>query len=433
MQKHRARNALTRLFPAVLVLLAGSLVTAPPGNAVEIGYIEVALNGYSFTEGAWNPLVGASVSLYPPNEVNPGDDPNWEPNAYASDTTDATGVATFPVPDTGPSNFKVKAWKVGWGHDWHPSGTNSTYASGNQVLVTGSDTTHVNINLYQQVQRYTVQAWDLGTGAGVPGATVALYAAGGSGSSPAYSSSTDSGGDAKWLWALADAPSGQYRVRVSAPGYGTEWVRVDDVPNDFEHAMDLDPVGDLSVALTPGTAVVGPTPTITGTPRVGLSLQAHTGAWFPATTEFTYRWLRGATVIPGATAPTYVVTAADRGQRLRVRVAGEAAGFDSLTRDSAQTAIVQAGRFTSAPTPKLVGKAVKGRTLTALPGSWRPAPAKLAYQWFRGSKPIPGATKPKYLLSANDVGKRLRVRVTATRPGYQKTARVSALSKRVAR
>jgi hypothetical protein len=44
--------------------------------------------------------------------------------------------------------------------------------------------------------------------------------------------------------------------------------------------------------------------------------------------------------------------------------------------------------------------------------------ATLSYQWLRSGISIPGATNPTYTVVANDAGKRISVKVTATKAGY---------------
>src|SRR5205807_3027797 len=73
--------------------------------------------------------------------------------------------------------------------------------------------------------------------------------------------------------------------------------------------------------------------------------------------------------------------------------------------------------------PSISGVATEGRTLTAGTGSWTNSPTGYAYLWERcdgsggGCSSIPGATHQSYLLSAGDVGHRLRVIVTASNAG----------------
>jgi hypothetical protein len=66
-------------------------------------------------------------------------------------------------------------------------------------------------------------------------------------------------------------------------------------------------------AQRPGTV------SITGTPAVGARLTARPSGWV-ALSDPEYQWLRNGIEIPGATAATYTVTAADAGQTLAVRM-----------------------------------------------------------------------------------------------------------------
>lgn len=83
--------------------------------------------------------------------------------------------------------------------------------------------------------------------------------------------------------------------------------------------------------------------------------------------------------------------------------------------------------------PVVRGKARVGRTLRARPGTWRPAPVRLTYTWFRGAKRIPGATKATYRVTRKDVGKRISVRVTGRKAGYTSASRTSAKTIKVRR
>ena len=71
--------------------------------------------------------------------------------------------------------------------------------------------------------------------------------------------------------------------------------------------------------------------------------------------------------------------------------------------------------------PRISGTEREGSVLTASPGTWSGSPAPtFAYQWLRCDQnganclAINGATASTYRLQASDVGRRLRVRVTAT-------------------
>jgi hypothetical protein len=64
--------------------------------------------------------------------------------------------------------------------------------------------------------------------------------------------------------------------------------------------------------------------------------------------------------------------------------------------------------------PGLGGSPQVGRTLTAVPGTWVPDGAAIAYQWRAGSTNIPGAESATYVVGAALIGKQLAVRVTVT-------------------
>ncbi|WP_166804832.1 hypothetical protein [Cryobacterium sp. Sr8] len=53
-----------------------------------------------------------------------------------------------------------------------------------------------------------------------------------------------------------------------------------------------------------------------------------------------YQWYRSGVAITGATAKTYTLVAADRADTMKVRVVGTKAGYTSVTKYSAATALV---------------------------------------------------------------------------------------------
>ena len=76
------------------------------------------------------------------------------------------------------------------------------------------------------------------------------------------------------------------------------------------------------------------------------------------------------------------------------------------------------------------GKARVGRKLTAhLKGC--PAGTTAIYAWLAGGKPIAGATKATYKIKPSKLGKRIKVQVTLSAPGYAGAQRVSPPTKKV--
>ena len=67
--------------------------------------------------------------------------------------------------------------------------------------------------------------------------------------------------------------------------------------------------------------------------------------------------------------------------------------------------------------PSIAGKPQVGVPLTARPGAWKPA-ASIRFQWLANGTPIAGATKATYVPGAVQRGRKLAVRVTASKKGF---------------
>jgi serine protease len=83
-----------------------------------------------------------------------------------------------------------------------------------------------------------------------------------------------------------------------------------------------------------------PTPTVSGTAKVGRILTAVPGIWSPAPVALTYQWYRSGVAITGASLPSYKLTASDIGKTITVRVTGRKAGFITTSKTSASTPAV---------------------------------------------------------------------------------------------
>lgn len=175
-------------------------------------------------------------------------------------------------------------------------------------------------------------------------------------------------------------------------------------------------------------------PTITGTPRVGETLTAQNGTWANSPTAFQYQWQRcgpnggNCVNVPGAIERTYLLTTADAGRTMRVRVLAVNADGAAEAR-SAPTAVVTpstAPQNTARPT--IEGEPRVGEELTVDEGSWTNTPTGYTYQWQRcdidavSCFPVVGATGKTYGVRSADVGFRLRVRVVARNAAGQGAA-----------
>jgi len=175
-----------------------------------------------------------------------------------------------------------------------------------------------------------------------------------------------------------------------------------------------------------GTFSPAPTPTISGTERVGQVLSASPGTWGPVAPTISYQWKRDGDNISGAQSRTYELTAPDVGTNITVAVTATAPGFDSATVSSTATGDIALGILTPTPIPTITGTMGVGATLTATPGTWGPGSVALAYQWKRNGTNIGSATTASYVVVGDDLGANITVEVTGTRSGYATVVKTSA-------
>lgn len=166
-------------------------------------------------------------------------------------------------------------------------------------------------------------------------------------------------------------------------------------------------------------------PTITGTPSVGETLTAQNGTWANDPTAFQYQWQRcgaagsGCSNVPGAVEKTYLLSSADAGRTMRVRVLAVNADGAAPARSAPTAVVTPSSAPQNTDRPSILGEERVGEELTAEEGSWSNSPTAYAYQWQRcdadGSSclPVVGANGKTYGVRSADVGFRLRVRITA--------------------
>jgi hypothetical protein len=119
----------------------------------------------------------------------------------------------------------------------------------------------------------------------------------------------------------------------------------------------------------------------------------------------------------------------------KLRASGSAAVGTSLLTTSAVKALALtpqavAKAFVKTAKVKVVGQTKVGKRLVAKSSAFQPV-AKLKYQWFRNGRAIAGATAKHYRVTAADKAKRLSVKVTARRGGYQTVSQTSARTVKV--
>lgn len=87
--------------------------------------------------------------------------------------------------------------------------------------------------------------------------------------------------------------------------------------------------------------------------------------------------------------------------------------------------------------PKVTGKTELGRTLKVSKGTWKPRSVKVTYRWFskKGDKvvKVKSTKKPTLKLKRSTLGKRYRVVVTVSKPGYRTVKHTTKWSKKIKR
>jgi hypothetical protein len=178
----------------------------------------------------------------------------------------------------------------------------------------------------------------------------------------------------------------------------------------------------IRVSLPPSQTST-PTPTISGTFKVGSTLTAIVGTWDQGVT-LTTQWLRDGAPIRDATKDIYKLVVADTGSQISVQITGTATGFATAVQTSSSSTVGN-GTQTKTPTPNIVGVAKVGLMLTANTGQWD-EDVSISYQWFRDESPIEGATANSYRLITIDAGSMISIRVSGSKTGYEHASMTSA-------
>ena len=198
-------------------------------------------------------------------------------------------------------------------------------------------------------------------------------------------------------------------------------------------------------------------PEITGFPRIGAALTANAGTWEVAGESYAYQWYActtsdrrsGAlpptcTAIAGAETAELTLGGPQLGRFIRVLVtATNTAGSTSALSVTTEVVATPPAAPSATRLPRISGTARVGRSISVQTGTWSSTErATYAYQWFRctasasaatgtaggGCSAIAGATGARYTVQAADIGKYLRVTVTAINSGGSGNATTSTTS-----
>lgn len=200
-------------------------------------------------------------------------------------------------------------------------------------------------------------------------------------------------------------------------------IRVTATRNGYEPVtVSSDEVGPVTEGIfSPKEPVIEDVP-IVGVP---LHVQLHERPFGPT---YSYQWLADGVAIAGADWTIFTPTEAELGKTLTFRITTSRPGFKTLEEVSAPSAaVVQPGtlQVNSTHPPEITGLPTVGKTLRASDGEWEPAGFE-THQWLADGEPIVGAVGSQFIPTPDLLGKRISVRVTATRSGYISGAATSA-------
>ena len=213
-----------------------------------------------------------------------------------------------------------------------------------------------------------------------------------------------------------------------------------DVGATIRVAVTARNAGGEATATSDATDVVAPAaptntvrPVIIGVTASGRTLTGDDGSWAGSPTTFDRQWQRcdvagqNCSDLPAATSSTYALTDADIGSTLRIVVtAGNVTG-STVAMSDVTSQILPAPPANTA-LPAISGTAINGRELTVTDGIWTGDPSGFTHQWRRcdsaggACSNIAGAGGRAYTLTSADVGRTLRVFVTATGAGGSASA-----------
>lgn len=151
-------------------------------------------------------------------------------------------------------------------------------------------------------------------------------------------------------------------------------------------------------------------PTITGTVKVGGTLQVTPGTWSQPTPIFKYQWLRTGAPIPNATAATYRLTPEDAGKNISATVLASKSGFADGSASAVAVAV-----------PKMVS------TTTATMSATRIKPGTRAKVGITVA--VPGVTGPVGVLKVMDRTKVLKKVTLVTAKNGKITVKLPKLKK----
>lgn len=274
----------------------------------------------------------------------------WWVNRFLVKTDDAGHFHELIKPGT----YRISYRRVGFEEVFH--GGSVTVQTASDVTLEESGTAQLDAVITKETLiRGSVRA--VGGGA-LPGTRVNFYRNVGTAESPNWS--LQGSAEPHWdtgAFAKRVVP-GDYLIRAIDP-YGEYLSEYFDRSLSTTTASVVSmtresTIADIAINMTrmnaPPIGAISP-PVVTGTARLGETLNASVGSWSPEAASVTYQWMADGVPITGATNPTYRPVSADIGHTLAVKTRAYTPGRYPADQTSAVTPPVEPALV--APPPKV--------------------------------------------------------------------------------
>ena len=355
----------------------------------------------------------------------------WEDTDFYADT-DETGVYELDGLPAGTYRIQFYAYGGDYQSEYWDNATTLDTAT-NIVVTAGGTAAGKNASL-AAASHIKGRLTDT-TGAGVPGIQVEAYDSDGYAEGFART-------NGRGYYDVKGLAAGTYRLGFEDPdgSFGTEY---------WNDAAGLTTATSFAVAsgatVTGKDAVLAAAGVVTGTltgpggkpaQDVDVDVYQQVGAVYQYIKTVSSRDT-GLYIVDGLRAGNYKLEFIDYDERYTseffdnkatltdATVIAVAAGATASGKNASLAAFV-GGPIVNTALPTVTGTPKVGETLTADPGSWAPSNVNFAYQWLANNVAITGATSSTYVPVAGDVGKAIRVRVTASRTNYTSANATSA-------
>lgn len=215
-------------------------------------------------------------------------------------------------------------------------------------------------------------------------------------------------------------PGMTYYIAVDGAPYG---------PGTTTGYSDYGSLGEYRILVSgsPAATLDVGTPSISGSAVFGGVLTGSVGTWTEGTSH-SATWFRDG-VATEDTDSSYSILASDIGKTISYRVLGVKNNY-APANVSSSGVVVSAGTISPSGTAAITGTAKVKKTLTARAAGWMSG-VSVGYQWLRNESTISSATRSNYKLTKADKGKKISVRILASKLGYTSVTLTSAQTARV--